>query len=291
MWLQWGQALVIAIFLAGFGALARSARRREVVVAGAFARETALVLVLYAMWQYAIASSTQVPGALARARWIWHVERMLHLPSELSMQHAVLPHPLLVQLSNAYYALAHVNGLIIFLIWLFVRHRDQYRPVRNILAMATGASLLIRLLSVAPPRMLGGLGFVDTGLRYHQSVYERGSFGDVAAMPSVHVVWAVLIGVVVVRISRSPWRWLGPAHAVLTVLVIVVTANHWWLDGVVAVMLLALAWLVQRWVPVLARGLRTRLVTPRARAAPAWDGAMLTPAHAALATDATRARD
>jgi PAP2 superfamily len=291
MWLQWGQAFVIAIVLAGFGLAARSARRREIVVAGAFARETALVLVLYGMWQYAIAHSTQVPGAIARARWIWHVERVLHLPSEVSMQHLVLPHPLVVQAANAYYALAHVNAFLIFLIWLFVRHRDQYPRVRNTLAIATGASLLIRLWAVAPPRMLGYLGFVDTGFRYHQSVYQQGSFGDVAAMPSVHVVWAVLIGVAVWRISESRWRWIGPGHAVLTVLAITVTANHWWADGIVAVTLLALAWLVQRWVPALASGVRTRLATPRARTAPAWEGATLTSAHAALATDAAPARD
>ena len=59
-------------------------------------------------------------------------------------------------------------------------------------------------------------------------------------------LWAVLIGFAVVRIGRGPLRWIGSGHAVLTTLVVVVTANHWWLDGVVAVMLLALAWLMQR---------------------------------------------
>jgi hypothetical protein len=60
-------------------------------------------------------------------------------------------------------------------------------------------------------------------------------------MPSVHVGWAVLIGVVVVRIGTSPWRWLVLIHPALTIFVVAATANHFWLDGIVAVALLALA--------------------------------------------------
>jgi membrane-associated phospholipid phosphatase len=64
-------------------------------------------------------------------------------------------------------------------------------------------------------------------------------------MPSVHVAWAVLVGYYAWRVSPSRWRYLGPAHAVLTILVVVVTGNHWWLDGIVAVAILAVcAWSV-----------------------------------------------
>jgi hypothetical protein len=55
------------------------------------------------------------------------------------------------------------------------------------------------------------------------------------------VGWAVLVGLAAVLIGTSRWRWLVLAHPVLTMLVVVVTANHWWLDGAVAVVLLALA--------------------------------------------------
>jgi hypothetical protein len=61
---------------------------------------------------------------------------------------------------------------------------------------------------------------------------------QLSAMPSVHVAWAVLIGWSVARIGTGPWRWLGPAHAVVTVLVVVATANHFWADGIVAVAVL-----------------------------------------------------
>jgi drug/metabolite transporter (DMT)-like permease len=125
-----------------------------------------------------------------------------------------------------------------FLIWLFVRHRDQYRPVRQVMAWTTLGCLLVQLVPVAPPRMLHG--FVDTGRLFNQSVYSHGlPIDQLSAMPSVHVAWAVLIGWYVWRVSPSRWHWIGAVHAVLTVFVVVSTANHWWLDGIVAVAILA----------------------------------------------------
>ena len=169
----------------------------------------------------------------------------MHLPSELTIQHWVLPHPWLVQAANAYYAVVHVPALIAMLIWLFVRHRDRYPAVRNTLALLTGACLLVQLVPVMPPRFMTSLGFVDTGHLYGQSVYTalgRGASDQLSAMPSLHVGWALLVGIVVVVASTSRWRWIVLAHPVLTITVVVVTANHWWLDGVVAGGLLAMSY-------------------------------------------------
>ena len=65
-----------------------------------------------------------------------------------------------------------------------------------------------------------------------------------AAMPSLHVGWALLIAVVVIRTANSRWRWATIAHPVLTTLVVVITANHYWLDAVVAAVLLGLVMLI-----------------------------------------------
>ena len=168
--------------------------------------------------------------------------RPLHLPSELAVQAAALPHSWLIQGSNLYYAGAHAPALGIFLVWLFLRHRDQYPPWRNVIAILTFVCLAIQLIPVAPPRLLPELGFVDTAHLYGQSVYGAvvgtGSFDQLSAMPSVHVGWAVAIGVAVVLVSTSRWRWLVLAHPIATAYVVVVTANHWWLDGIVAVAIL-----------------------------------------------------
>ena len=215
-----------------------------------FARELALVLVLYSLWRIAGQLSVlHTQGAERRGADIWHLEQWLHLPSELAIQRAVLPHPGIVQAANVYYAVVHVPALIAMLVWLFVRHRDHYPAVRNTLALLTGACLLLQLVPVMPPRLMASLGFVDTGHLYGQSVYTqlgRGASDQLSAMPSVHVGWAVLVGLVVVTASTSRWRWLVLAHPIATTMVVVVTANHWWLDGIVAVVLLGAAILIDR---------------------------------------------
>jgi hypothetical protein len=212
-----------------------------------------------------------VAGATSHAEWLWDVEQRLHLPSELSLQHLVLPHPLVVQFFNGYYAVMHVPALGALLIWLFARHRNDYPWVRNTLALLTFSCLMVQMIPMAPPRLLPGLGFVDTGLLYHQSVYGTGGSGisnQLAAMPSLHVGWALLVGVAAVRISRSPWRWLVVVHPVLTILSVTATANHWWLDGVVAGGLMVLAMGVQAAVRPAANRLRGALPVPISTPAP-----------------------
>ena len=242
MWLPWPPASALAFVLVGFVAVARRSDDRRIGVARAFAGEVALVLALYALWRYAGGISVmKVDHALDRGRALWDLERRLHLPSELTLQQAVLNHPLVVQAANRYYAVMHVPALIAVLIWAFVWHRDRYPLVRNTLALTTAACLALQLIPLAPPRMYPSLGFVDTAHLYGQSVYGAVGTGisdQLSAMPSVHVGWAVLVGLAAVLFGTSRWRWLVLAHPVLTVLVVAITANHWWLDGVVAVVLL-----------------------------------------------------
>jgi hypothetical protein len=115
--------------------------------------------------------------------------------------------------------------------------------VRNAIVVLTGACLLIQLIPVAPPRFVPGLGVIDTPAMYGQSVYGpvgKGVADQLSAMPSVHVGWAVLIAVVAWRISRSPWRWIAVVHAVATFTFVATTGNHFWLDGIVSIAILAL---------------------------------------------------
>jgi hypothetical protein len=83
-------------------------------------------------------------------------------------------------------------------------------------------------------------------------------------MPSVHVAWAVIVGYYTWQISPSRWRVLGPVHTVLTVSFVVITGNHWWLDGIVAVaILIVCAWGVYgvrtAWRAAVARNSALRL--------------------------------
>jgi hypothetical protein len=228
-----------------FGWGVRRDPRRRWKVAGAFAREAALVFVLYAAWRLAgRIAVTHTTHAYDMGLRIWHLEQRLHFPSEVSFQRLFLPHPDVMRFLNAYYAIVHVPALIAFLVWLFATHRERYPHVRNVIAISTGMCLAIQLLPVAPPRMFPSLGFVDTAHVYGQSVYDRlGSNGadQLSAMPSVHVAWAVAIGIAIALVSSSRWRWLFLAHPLMTVVVVTATANHWWLDGVVGVAMLVVA--------------------------------------------------
>ena len=266
--LSWQAAAVASACLAGSAVALRAAIRSpgarrlsapRLTALAAFAQEVGTVLALFALWQLAGSHPVLGPdGALARARWLWHAERVLHMPSETLVQRAFLPHPLLIQAFNLYYAGLHFAVLIGCLVWLFFRYRASYLRVRTTVVLFTGLSLLVQLIPVAPPRMLPADHMVDTAVAYGQSVYGSvaGFQADqLSAMPSVHVGWALLVAVVVVRVSRSRWRWLALGYPVLTTLAVVVTANHFWLDGVAAAILLALALLIQR----AAQAIRRRL--------------------------------
>jgi hypothetical protein len=219
--------------------------------------ESSLLFVLYGLWQFAGSFTVMgTSGALPRARWLWDAERVLYLPSETDLQRLILPHPLLVQACNYYYDVLHFPLLGACLIWLYIRHRADYPRIRTTVALFTGISLLIQLITVAPPRLLASTGMVDTAVQYGQSVYAwSGGFDadEFSAMPSVHVGWAVIVAIAVITVSRNRWRWLAAAYPVVTLLVVVVTANHFWLDGIAAGLLVALVMLVQR----AARGLRS----------------------------------
>lgn len=205
------------------------------------AREVVLLGVLFVLWKVASTFSLlQQSGAFARGRWIWHLERMLHLPSEISVQHQILSHPLVVRSLDVFYLAAHIGGMVLLLLWLFVKHRSRYPKWRNVLVAFTGVSLLIQFVSVAPPRLLPQLGFVDTAARYHESAYQAlgpGLADQLSSMPSIHVGWSVIVALAVIATSGSRWRWLVVAHPVLTTYAVVATANHFWLDGIVALIL------------------------------------------------------
>jgi hypothetical protein len=210
-----------------------------------FPRELGFVLGLFGLWQVAgMLSVMKVDGALNRGEWIWDAERTLFLPSEHWFQGLFLGHDQLLRFMNLYYASMHFTCMIFFLIWLFLRHRDAYPRVRTTLALTTAASLLIQLIPVAPPRMIDKAHLVDTALYYGQSVYgpmNADSPDQLSAMPSVHVAWCVLVGYWVWRLAPHKWGWIGPLHAVLTITVVVATANHYWADGIVAVALILLS--------------------------------------------------
>ncbi|MDQ0584577.1 phosphatase PAP2 family protein [Streptomyces rishiriensis] len=184
--------------------------------------------------------------ALRNAHDVWHVERLLRLPGEGSVQALLLHGDTLVEVANTYYATVHFPATLAFLVWLYLRRPAHYVWARRVLAAVTGAALVLHLLvPLAPPRMLAATGLVDTARVYGPSVYGPPQTDHLsnqfAAMPSLHFAWALMVAIGLVVATRSRWRWLWLLHPLLTLLVIVGTANHYWLDAIVAGALLALA--------------------------------------------------
>jgi PAP2 superfamily len=245
-WPTWDQAAVTAAvcFLVAV-VLRRTRPTRLRVPVMLAATELAVLSALYSVWRLArVLPLAQTDGAIDRARQIDRLQHTLHLPSELSLQHFVLRHDWLARFSTYYYGIVHVPALIAFLVWLFVRHRDRYSQWRNPLAILTAFCVVIRFVRVAPPRFLPDLGYIDLSTRYGLSLYGpvgTGVSDQFAAMPSIHVGWAAVVSFGIVAVSTSRWRWLFLLHLALTMIVVSATGNHWWLDGIVAVALLAIA--------------------------------------------------
>lgn len=200
-------------------------------------REVALLGILFAGYKAVrLAVAGRVDEAFENARNVLELERVLRLDAELALQQLVLHSEAVVTALNRFYVSMHFSTMVLFLLWLFVRHRAVYLHVRRILIASTGAALVLHaVFPLAPPRMLRG--FVDTMAVYGPNAYASEQVNAVAnqhaAMPSVHFMWAVLVAYGVVLALCSRWRWLAVAHPVVTLVAIVATANHYWLDAAV----------------------------------------------------------
>jgi hypothetical protein len=224
--------------------------------------ESGIVLGLFAAWQLAgTIAHHSADGAAGRGQRILAIEHAMHIASELQLYLWIQPHALFTHICNAYYVYGHFNGLIIFLAWIFICHRQLYPSVRMSVVLVTASCFFLHLVTVAPPRLLPNAGFIDTAAEYGQSVYGPTTLevaDQLSAFPSVHVGWAAIVAWWAWRASPGRWGWLGMAHFVATSFVVVATANHYWFDGLAAVAILAVALLGQATVPALVRLSRAR---------------------------------
>ena len=212
-------------------------------------REVAQVLAAFLLYTLGRLLATRELGrADANADGVLDAERWLRLPAEASLQAWALGHDWLVELADRYYVSVHFPLTIAVLVWLYRHRRPAYTWAKRALLLATGVALVFHVLvPVTPPRLLGSLGMVDTGHAGGMSIYQAPVLGSMsneyAAMPSLHVGWALLLAVVLVAACRTRWRWLWFLHPLATLFVVVSTANHYWLDGLAgaALVLAALA--------------------------------------------------
>ncbi|WP_327289045.1 phosphatase PAP2 family protein [Streptomyces sp. NBC_01198] len=209
--------------------------------------ELLLLFVVDSIYKYGRkVANGQTDDAFRHADNVWSFERAVHLPSEHTVQQLMLHSHTVIHTANYLYATVHFPAMAIFLGWMFVKKRAHYLWIRRAIVIQTMLALLGHLFfPLAPPRMLHGDGMIDTASVYGPAVYGKPD-GDsmsnqFAAMPSLHVGWALAIAIGLIAAYRSRWRWLWLLHPLVTTLIVVGTANHYWLDGIVGSALLAVA--------------------------------------------------
>jgi len=191
-------------------------------------------------------TADELATAMNNSADVLRLQTAAGLPSELAVQQTFISRTHLVKGANVYYVAMHFPVALAFLAWVWWRHRSRLARVRNTLIAVTGAGMVLHLaFPLAPPRMLGG--FVDTGAVLGPNPYDlklSAAANQIAAMPSLHVAWALLVGLGVVWILDSPWRFVVLMHPAVTAAVVVVTANHYWIDAIVALTLVAISWVL-----------------------------------------------
>ncbi|MEU0227897.1 phosphatase PAP2 family protein [Streptomyces sp. NPDC006284] len=213
-----------------------------------------ILLIALSYWTYSLirnAVPEQRTEALRNADWIWRLEQQLGVAVEQSVNHAVNSVTWLVVGMNYYYATLHFVVTLGVLVWLYRSHPGRYAATRLVLFATTGVALVgYYLYPLAPPRLMNGGHFIDT-VMVHETWGSMAS-GDLknmsnqyAAMPSMHIGWSVWCGLTIFALASVPWvRVLGLLYPTLTLVVIVATANHFWLDAVGGVLCLGFGYAV-----------------------------------------------
>ncbi|MEU3945104.1 phosphatase PAP2 family protein [Streptomyces sp. NPDC029526] len=215
-----------------------------------------ILLIAVSYWTYSLVRNAvpeQKAQALRNADWIWEVQQNLGIAVEQSVNHAVNSVTWLVVGMNYYYATLHFVVTLGVLVWLYRGHPGRYAATRLVLFATTGVALVgYYLFPLAPPRLMNGGGFIDT-VMVHQTWGSMASgnlknmSNQYAAMPSMHIGWSVWCGLTIFALASVPWvRVLGLLYPALTLVVIVATANHFWLDAVGGVLCLAFGYAVAR---------------------------------------------
>lgn len=221
-------------------------------------REILLIVLCYSAysWVRNLVPTTHLE-ALRLGRQILGFEHTFHVGFELPLNHLFVHVHWLGVTANYYYSTLHFVVTPGILTWLYVRHQDRYVFYRRLIFATTVLALVgFWLFPLAPPRMQPG--YVDTVLAWHtHGLYASGAspVGSVsnqyAAMPSLHTGWALWCAFAVADVVRPRWAKIAVfCYPAATVVVILGTANHYFLDAVGGAFTLACGYAAARSVRV-----------------------------------------
>src|SRR4051794_29555816 len=184
-----------------------------------------------------------VATALTHGRAVLHIDRALHVSWAEPMNRWLTGHHGLAQLLSSYYFVMHLGmtALVLLLLWL---RSDGYRRHRDVLVVASLVGLGVYwLYPVAPPRMLPG--FDDTVRSVLPAAFhlEAASANLYAALPSLHMAWALWCGVALWTLSaRWSVRVVAVTHPLMTGVTVLATGNHYTLDLATGAAVMVLAY-------------------------------------------------
>lgn len=190
-------------------------------------------------------------SAQRNAEAIVRFEERLGMFWEWDLQRWAQALPGMPAVLGAAYVGLHVFGTVAALVWVYRRHREHFALVRTVVVAASGLALVVYVVFPTAPPRLAGLGFVDT-VTQHTGVNLNSEllgqlYNPIAAVPSLHFGYALIVGVAVAALScRGVVRALGALYPASMLFVIVATGNHFWLDAAAGALVVAASWFVAR---------------------------------------------
>src|SRR4051794_14192011 len=208
-----------------------------------------LVLFASAYYFYRIVRGVvdgQTAIAFDHARDLVGIERGFGLFFEPGLQHWALGHQWIVDAANWSYINSHFLITTSFLIWLYLARNESYYYVRNMFMVAMGLALVLYIAyPAAPPRFLPEWGFSDTvtnAVGQATANHANLLYNPYAAVPSMHVAFALMIGIPAFQVVRArAIKALWAFYPALVTFVVLVTANHFWLDAAIGVVVAAVS--------------------------------------------------
>lgn len=214
--------------------------------------ELLLIRVVYSAYaKVRLAATAGRPTAEKHGRQVHSLEQWLHIDVEHWFNHKVAGIGWMRDFFDYYYSTFHFIIPLTILGVLYVRRPADYRWARSTIGFATLLALVgFWLYPLAPPRLMPGLGFIDTV--HGVQDFSKPDYGTLtsvtnqyAAMPSLHFGWSLWCGLMILILAPKVWmKPLGLLHPFFTICAIVGTGNHWVLDAAGGALVVSLGFLL-----------------------------------------------
>ena len=224
--------------------------RFKAVTGSRYFREPVILVVAYLAYYLARSVAGSAQPAFENARYLMTLESSIGMFKEISVQSALLSYETVVHAFNIIYFYGHWPTILAFAVFMFIKQPQIYSITRNAFLMSGAVALIFFVLfPVAPPR-LATFGIVDTlSMTVPLSYDDSPLVNPYAALPSLHVGWALLISLGLLIATKQIWLravacLIAPAMLAATV----ITGNHYIIDGIFGAILCGITFLIALWL-------------------------------------------